>query len=482
MPDFFRFDSIACVGEPKPLAERGGSEKCKHCSLGIFKVNKECLLDIFKSAIEGVDPYHLVMKKVKVVGRRMTIHGQDYNLGNFNRIVVIGAGKAAAPMARALEEILEDRIDEGLIIVKYGHKQSLRKIRQIGGSHPLPDLNGIEGTKNIMDILKRVDEKTLIFCLLSGGASSLLLSPFKGISLEDKQAVTELLLKAGATIDELNSVRKHISSVKGGRLAELSYPATLITLILSDVIGDRLDVIASGPTVPDSTTFKDAIGVLRKYGLEDKIPGRVAKILKDGLEGKIGETPKGGEEFFEKTRTIIVGGIKEALGAAKEKAETIGYTTEIVTSALKGEAVEAARYLAARAIMVQKTLRSGDQPRCLLSGGETTVTVKGNGLGGRNQELALAFAIAIEGRDGITLLSAGTDGTDGPTDAAGAIVDSGTLSLTKRYGIDAASYLENNDSYHFFKRLDSISGERHHLMTGPTGTNVMDLQIITVEG
>lgn len=451
-------------------------------SLGIFKVNKEYHLDIFKSAIEGVDPYHLVMKKVKVAGCRMTIHGQDYNLGNFNRIVVIGAGKAAAPMARALEEILEDRIDEGLIIVKYGHKQPLRKIRQVEGSHPLPDLNCIEGTKNIMDILKRVDEKTMIFCLLSGGASSLLVLPFKEISLEDKQTITELLLKAGASIDELNTVRKHISSVKGGRLAELSYPATLITLILSDVIGDRLDVIASGPTVPDSTTFKDAIKVIKRYGLEDKIPVSVARILEDGLKGKINETPKGGEEFFKKARTIIVGSIKESLIASRDKAESMGFKTEIITSEIQGEARDVARHLAARAVEAESSMRPGDKPRCLLSGGETTVTVKGKGLGGRNQELALAFAIEIEGRKGITMLSAGTDGTDGPTDAAGAIVDGRTLSLANRYGIDAASYLENNDSYHFFKRLDSISGERHHLMTGPTGTNVMDLQIISVEG
>lgn len=246
------------------------------------------------------------------------------------------------------------------------------------------------------------------------------------------------------------------------------------------MIGDRLDVIASGPTAPDRTTFKDATGVLSKYGLEDKIPVGVEKILKDGLEGKLKETPKGCEEFFKKTRTIIVAGIKEALVAAKEKAESMGFKTEILTSELQGAAREAARDLAARAIEIKNAMKAGDRPRCLLSGGETTVTVKGGGLGGRNQELVLAFAIEIEGRGGITLLSAGTDGTDGPTDAAGAIVDGGTLSLARQYGMDAALYLENNDSYHFFKRLDSLSGDRHHLLTGPTGTNVMDVQIIRI--
>ncbi|MDZ4384389.1 MAG: DUF4147 domain-containing protein, partial [Nitrospirota bacterium] len=330
-------------------------------------------------------------------------------------------------MARAVEEIFGDSIDDGIIIVKYGHTRSLRKIRQIEGSHPLPDLNGVRGTKDLIDIVKRADERTLVICLLSGGASSLLVSPMDGIGLDDKKEVTELLLKAGATIDELNTVRKHISSVKGGRLAELAHPATLITLILSDVIGDRLDVIASGPAVPDGTTFKDAMKVIGKYGLEDKIPVSVLRILKDGMEGKIEETPKGSEDFFKKTRTVIMAGIKKALDAAKEKAESMGFATEIITSELQGEAREAARNLAARAIEAKNAMKAGDKPRCLLFGGETTVTVKGNGLGGRNRELALAFAIEIEGRDGITLLSAGTDGTDGPTDAAGAIVDSGTI-------------------------------------------------------
>ena len=445
-------------------------------------MNKEHLIDIYKSAIRAADPFKAVTQKLRVSGSRMTLEGKDYNLREFNRIVVVGAGKAVAPMARAVEEIFGDSIDDGIIIVKYGHTRSLRKIRQIEGSHPLPDLNGVRGTKDLIDIVKRANERTLVICLLSGGASSLLVSPMDGIALDDKKEVTELLLKAGATIDELNTVRKHISSVKGGRLAELAHPATLITPVLSDVIGDRLAVIASGPTVPDSTTFKDAIGVLRKYGLEDKIPGRVAKILKDGLEGKIEETPKGCEDFFKKARTIIVAGIKEALVAAKEKAESMGFKTEILTSELQGAAREAARDLAARAIEAKNTMKAGDKPRCLLFGGETTVTVKGGGLGGRNQELALAVAIEIEWRDGITLLSAGTDGTDGPTNAAGAIVDGGTLSLAKQYGMDAALYLENNDSYHFFKRLDFLSGKRHHLMTGPTGTNVMDLQIIAVEG
>ncbi len=429
----------------------------------------------------AADPCRTIKKRVEVFDSRISISGREYNLDHYDRIVVVGAGKAAAPMARALEEVLGDRIYEGVIIVKYGHKQPLTRIRQIEGAHPLPDLNGVTGTREIMDILKKSGENTLIFCLLSGGASSLLISPHEGLTLEDKQGVTKLLLNAGAAIEELNAVRKHLSQVKGGRLAEMACPATLITLLLSDVIGDRLDVIASGPTVPDSTTFTYAIEVIKKYRLEGKIPVNVARVLEDGFKGHIRETPKGGEEFFKKTWTVITGSIRNALIAARDTAESLGFNTVILTTELHGEAREAARCLADRATGTLSSMGKGDGPRCLLSGGETTVTVKGKGLGGRSQELALAFAAEIEGKTGITMLSAGTDGTDGPTDAAGAIVDGNISLLARRYGIDSQLYLEDNDSYHFFERLDSLSGEKNHLMTGPTGTNVMDMQIIIVD-
>ena len=443
--------------------------------------NKEYLIDIFNFAINAADPYRSVMERLRVAGDKIILSEGEYNLNDFSRIIVVGAGKAVVPMACAVEEGFENRIEEGVVIVKYGHAGTLRKIRQIEASHPLPDLNGVSGTNEIMDVLKKADEKTLVICLLSGGASSLLVSPITDLNLEDKQSVTDLLLKAGANINELNTIRKHLSNVKGGRMAEIAHPATIVTMILSDVIGDRLDVIASGPTVPDPTTYEDAIDVIRKYGLGDKIPVKVARILGDGQKGKLKETPKGNEEFFRETRTVIVGGIKEAINAAWKKAESLGFATEIMTSELQGEAREAARDLAARAIEARNAMKTGDDPRCLLSGGETTVTVRGSGLGGRNQELALAFAKEIEGKSGISLLSAGTDGTDGPTDAAGAIVDSSTISLARQYKLDVEFYIENNDSYHFFEKLDSLSGERYHLKTGPTGTNVMDLQIIMVD-
>jgi len=308
-----------------------------------------------------------------------------------------------------------------------------------------------------------------------------LVSPYTGITLRDKQSVTGFLLKSGATIDELNIVRKHLSKVKGGRFAEIAYPATLVTIVLSDVIGDRIDVIASGPTAPDPTTFKDAMNVIEKYSLKNRLPARVLKLLKQGINGKIKDTPKGDEPFFKKTRTVVIGSLKHAIASAREKAISIGFKAEVITSELQGEARDVARYLAARAIEVQNSMSKGAKPRCLISGGETTVTVKGNGIGGRNQELALSFAMEIEGIKGITMLSAGTDGTDGPTDAAGAIADGNTATLAREFGVIPEIYLENNNSYNFFKRLDFMSKRRHHLITGPTGTNVMDMQIILVE-
>lgn len=443
-------------------------------------MNREQAVDIFKSALKAVDPYNAVMKKARVEKGIMTIDGHDYDLNKFDRILIIGAGKGTAPMARAIEDILGDRITRGVVIVKYGHTLPLRMIAQIEASHPLPDEAGIKGAMEIADLVKGTDEKTLVIALLSGGASSLLVSPCDGISLSDKKEMTGLLLKAGATIDELNTVRKHISKIKGGRLAEMTDPATLITLALSDVIGDRPDVIASGPTVPDNSTFKDAMDVIKKYGLYDRVPPSVSKILEEGLEGKIKETPKEDERFFKKTRTIIVGSIKDALFAAAEKAGSMDFKALILTSELQGEAQDAARYLALRTAEIRNSLRDDEKPVCLLSGGETTVTVKGTGLGGRNQEMALAFAINIEGKEGIIMLSAGTDGTDGPTDAAGAIVDGETAGIARRHHLDPALYLDHNDSYHFFSRLDLLSGKRHHLITGPTGTNVMDMQIIMI--
>ena len=304
----------------------------------------------------------------------------------------------------------------------------------------------------------------------------MLVAPHKDISLAEKQEITQLLLKAGANIQELNTVRKHLSRIKGGRLAEIASPAGVLSLILSDVIGDPLDVIASGPTSPDQTTFEDALKVIKRYDLEDKIPEKARLILLRGAAGEIAETPKEGNPVFARVQNVIVGSNKKAIETAKSEAEGRGYRTVVVSADLQGEARDAAAWLAGKAIEARRRLAGGSQGKiCLIAGGETTVTVRGNGLGGRNTELALAFAEKIKGMQGITLLSAGTDGTDGPTDAAGAIVDGGTIERAEAAGINPGDYLKNNDSYNFFKAAGGL------FITGPTGTNVMDLQIILLD-
>jgi hydroxypyruvate reductase len=444
-------------------------------------MNREPLLDIYNAALAAVDPYHAVMRALWVENNALHAGGGVYALHAFDRIIVVGAGKATAPMAAAVEDVLGESLDNGLVVVKYGHAGRLKTIEQVEAAHPIPDEAGVQGTMRILDLARRADEKTLVLCLLSGGGSALLVSPLPGITLDDKQKTTDLLLRAGASIGELNAVRKHLSAVKGGRLARAAFPAPVVTLALSDVIGNALDVIASGPTAPDSTTFADASRVIGKYGLKAALPGRIREYLERGTAGQEQETAKRGEACFNKSRITIVGGITEALAAARDKAKSSGYVSELVTEELQGEARDAAGMLVQAALRTRDSLKPGER-RCLLSGGETTVTVRGKGKGGRNQELALAFAREIAGISGITLLSAGTDGTDGPTDAAGAVVDGATAVRAKELGVNPEGYLGNNDSYTFFTRLDSLTGEKHHLITGPTGTNVMDLQVILVEG
>ncbi len=453
---------------------------------------KKLVAEIFYAALKAVDPYNAVRlytNKIRSV----------YQDGNFKRLIVVGFGKAACTMAKAIEDNLGDLIDTGILITKFGHaiEQQNRTAEQqlnmenklflnknycstallrfcsiFEAGHPVPDENGLKGTEEIIKILRDADENTLIVCLVSGGGSALLVSPYEGISLNEKQAITELLLKSGADINELNTVRKHISKVKGGRLAEIAYPARLISLILSDVIGDRLDVIASGPTAPDKTTYNDALKVLEKYRLIDKAPGRIIGVLQKGAEGFINETPKEGNTIFDDVENIVIASNRKALEAAKEKAESLGLKTEIISSEVTGEAREVGKWLAD----IARSKRSdSNRLNCLISGGETTVTVKGNGKGGRNTELALSFAIEIEGIDRITLLSAGTDGTDGPTDAAGAIVDGETVKKARAIGLNPEEYLNDNDSYNLFKKINGL------FITGPTGTNVMDIQIMVIE-
>ncbi len=445
------------------------------------RIQNNRLVDIFNAALAAVDPYRAVVKAMTFENNRLYVAGTSYDLDIFSRIIVVGAGKATARMALAVEDIMGDRISEGLVIVKEGHTSLLRTVKQVEASHPVPNGAGVEGTKKVLEMVQAAGEKTLVICLLSGGASALLIAPVNGVTLTDKQEMTTLLLKAGSSIEELNAVRKHLSAVKGGRFAKTACPAQIVTMILSDVIGDKLDVIASGPTARDSATFADAVAVIEKYGLKEKMPPRVMAFLARGMNGQEPETVKSGDTCLYKTRNVIIGGITQALAAANEKARRLGFASEVLIGELQGEAREAARFLAQTALRARDLAKPGER-RCLLSGGETTVTVKGTGKGGRNQELALAFAVEIDGVNGIAMLSAGTDGTDGPTDAAGAVVDGSTSQQARSRGVHPETYLGNNDSYAFFKKLDALTGEHHHLITGPTGTNVMDLQIILIEG
>ena len=435
------------------------------------------LIDIFNAALAAVDPCQAVLNSARLDRDCLHIGGAIYDLEKYKRIVVVGAGKATSRMAMAIEKLLGSRISAGLIIVKDGHKAQLNIIRQLEAAHPVPNQVGVDGTQEILKMAQLADEETLFICLISGGASALLVAPVAGVTLADKQEVTRLLLNAGANIVELNAVRKHLSAVKGGRLAQAAFPAQIVTLILSDVIGDRLDVIASGPTAQDSSTFADAWAVIEKYQLQKKIPIRVVHHLQQGMAGKVCETVKKGDACLHKIHNVIVGGIKLALDAAKEKLQQLGIRSEIIGAELQGEARDAAHFMAQAA---RATLRNMQPSECccLLSGGETTVTVRGSGIGGRNQELALAFAIEIEGLEGVSLLSAATDGSDGPNDAAGALVSGETALHARQLGIEPVQYLEDNDSYHFFQKFDACSGEQAHLITGPTGTNVMDLQIM----
>ena len=431
---------------------------------------------IFNAALRSADPYKAVALYCDEVSSL-------YKKNHCSRLYVVGFGKASVPMARALTDGIGGIISGGMIIAPYSDTDKADRIGRIHigrARHPLPDENGSKATAEIMDLLKGLDDRTVVACLISGGGSALLVSPCRGIALEEKQKTTNLLLTSGANINELNMVRKHISDVKGGRLAMRAHPAHIISLILSDVVGDRLDVIASGPTSPDSTTFADAMGIIRKYGLEEKVPVSVMDLLNKGLQGVVAETPKEGDPVFERVNNIIIGSNKNAVEMAMAEAARLGFDAAVISTEIQGEAKDAGRWLARQAIEKMKR-RKGEtemggekRPVCLISGGETTVTVTGSGRGGRNAELALAYAMEIGEESGITFLSAGTDGVDGPTDAAGAFVDGQTIARAKAMGADPGKYLRNNDSYNFFKATGDL------FITGLTGTNVMDIQITLI--
>ena len=431
-------------------------------------------VDIFQAGLQAVAPGAAIKKFCQLDADILTVAGQKYDLSQFNNIFVLGAGKAGASMAKAIEDIIGDQITEGLITVKYDHLEKLKKIKIREAGHPVPDQNGLDAAQAIYQLATSADENTLVLCLISGGGSALLPLPVVGVTLEDKQKTTRALLACGATIHEINAIRKHLSVIKGGGLAKAVYPATLITLILSDVIGDDLDSIASGPCVPDSKTFFDCQAIFKKYSITNEIPSSVLNHIESGIAGNVSETPKAGQPFFKKTQNVIVASNFNALLKAKEKADDLGYNTLLLSSMLEGETRDVAANHIAIAREIQLHGYPLQQPACILSGGETTVKIQGNGKGGRSQEFTLAAAIKMAGMEKVTVLCAGTDGSDGPTDAAGALADQTTLQRAQAASINPQEYLDNNDSYHFFDRLGDL------YKTGPTNTNVMDLRIILV--
>jgi hydroxypyruvate reductase len=431
-------------------------------------------LDIFRAGIQAVEPAAAVKQYCRREGSRLLIDQKAYDLAEFECIYVIGAGKAGGPMAKAMEEILGDRITDGLINVKYGHLADLSCVKLTEAGHPVPDQSGLEGAGAILQLGSEAGERDMVICLISGGGSALLPLPAEGLSLEDKQETTKALLSCGATIHEVNAIRKHISRVKGGGLARAVYPGTLISLMLSDVVGDDLDVIASGPTVPDDSTFEECMKIIDKYGIRELVPKKVLMHIQNGIEGKIPETPKPADPAFARTQSVIVGSNLACVVAAERKASGLGYNTIVLSTMIEGETKDVARVHAGIAKEILKSGHPLSPPGCVLSGGETTVTITGQGLGGRNQEFVLAAAMDLRGQDGIVVLSAGTDGNDGPTDAAGAVADGQTVQKAAALNLDPADYLLNNDAYHFFEKLGDL------VKTGPTNTNVMDLRIMLV--
>jgi glycerate 2-kinase len=473
------------------------------------------ITEIFSAGLQRVDPYKMVREHITVSDDRLNVSLEDerlsFDLGEFDRLFVIGAGKASAKMAAGVEELLEERITKGVISVKYGHTHPLKRIKLIEAGHPVPDDNSVKAADELLSIARTTDERSMVISLISGGGSSLLVKPMEysigkrryALTLQDIQKTTSILLSCGATIQEINCIRKHLSGIKGGRLARSLYPALQVNLILSDVVGDNLDAIASGLTTHDNTTYGDAIEIVKSYGIEALIPKRVTELLYAGKRGEIEETAKRGDKIFERVFNILIGTNHHALLGASKRSVQLGYSTLILSSQITGEAREVAKVLFGVAMDIKSHGIPISPPACVISGGETTVTLHGSGKGGRNTELALSFLremqTAGERCEGIYFLSAATDGNDGPTDAAGAFASAEVLTESLRKSMRINEYLKNNDSYRFFDELGTIESQAQNFSalehgaqklgalgiislfkTGPTNTNVCDIHILVV--
>lgn len=431
---------------------------------------------IFNSAVAAVQPAQLIPAHLFIKNNVLHIFDRQFLIKELKNIYVIGAGKASAAMAKTVEEILGSLITEGKIVTKYEHSIPLQKIICLEAAHPVPDENGIAATIQTVQLLQRAGENDLVICLLSGGASSLWIDIPEGASLNDLQFTYELLLKSGVTIEEMNTIRKHLSAIKGGQILQYAPNTNWFSLIISDVPGDDISIIASGPTVADITTFDDVKTILNMYNLFNQLPATICQHINAGIKAMIKDTPKSDDPVFKKVYNKIIGNNAVALKAATDYAKQLNYAVVVADNTLHGDAAKVGREL------VQQCKKyTGTLPACWLLGGETTVKVKGEGKGGRNQQMALSalLELSLDEYNGmahtITFLSAGTDGTDGPTDAAGAIVDDQNISLAKENNLDAAIYLANNDAYHFFLQTGSL------IKTGATQTNVMDVVVVIIE-
>ena len=433
---------------------------------------------IIDATLAAVDPAAALLRHLTLHGDQLHLApsrasrgaGRHYDLTRYQEITVIGAGKASAPMALAVEQLLGKRIAAGLVLVKHGYTVPTGRVRLIEAGHPVPDRAGLDGAREIIALAQRAGPDDLVIALISGGASALLTAPVPAITLADLQATTGALLRCGATINEINTVRKHLSRVMGGQLARLVAPATLLTLVVSDVVGSPLDIIGSGPTVPDPSTFADALAIVARYSLADQLPPPVLAHLRHGAP----ETPKPGDPLFERVQTEIIASNELAAAAALDKARELGFNTLLLSTYIEGEARQVGRVVAAIAKELRHHGRPLAPPACIVAGGETTVTVRGSGRGGRNQELALAASIPLDGLENLAIISLATDGTDGPTDAAGAWIDGSTVQRGRALGLSAADYMANNDSYHYLSQLGDL------IITGPTNTNVNDIILIFI--
>jgi len=435
----------------------------------------DAILAVQQAALAAVDPGTAVRRHVQLRGDLLTVGEREYDLVSIDRIWVVGGGKAATAMVAALAQILGPRLYGGLVVTKAGYRDSsldTGSVEVVEAGHPVPDDAGMQGARRMAELLGAVTGRDLVLAVISGGGSALLTLPAAGLDLSDLQGATDLLLRAGATIVELNTVRKHLSQLKGGGLVRLAGGAQVASLILSDVVSDPLDVIASGPTVPDPTTFTEAVTVLERYGLVERVPRAVRRHLRAGARGELADTPKAGDVLFDRVHNLIIGSNRIAAEGALREARAHGFHAMLLTTFVEGEAREVGRVAAALAKELVHHDRPVPRPACLVWGGETTVTVRGRGKGGRNQELALAAALSMQGLPGVLLVALGTDGTDGPTDAAGAVATGETVARARGLGLDPYAHLADNDAYPFFDALDDL------IRTGPTGTNVNDLLLL----